>query len=157
MAFSYGAKSLKEQKGVHPELIVVSNLGIALSRQDYQFFDGVRTKAEALENVRKGVSKTTNSMHLIQKDGFGHAMDLVPIVDGKLSWTWPHIYPVAESIAIAAEKLNVKIIWGGVWDKPLGSYGTTAADMQRECAAYVQRRKAMGRSAFIDGPHFELA
>lgn len=157
MAFSLGAKSLKELTGVHPELVAVVKLAIALTRQDFTVFDGLRTKAEALENVRKGVSRTTNSMHLPQKDGFGHAVDLVPVVGGQPKWEWPIIYPVAEAVELAADKLGVELIWGGVWDKRLGTYGSTASDMQRECAAYVQRRKAMGRSAFIDGPHFELA
>lgn len=157
MAFAFGSKSLAEQKGVHPDLVAVSNLAIALSSQDFMFFDGVRTMAEARENVRKGVSKTTNSMHLVQKDGFGHAMDLVPVVRGVPKWEWPLIYPVAAAVELAADKLGVELIWGGVWDKHLGTYGSSAGDMMKACAAYVARRKAAGRSAFIDGPHFELA
>ncbi len=157
MAFSLGAKSLKELTGVHPELVAVVKLAIALTRQDFTVFDGLRTRAEALENVRKGVSRTTNSMHLPQKDGFGHAVDLVPVVGGQPKWEWPIIYPVAEAVELAADKLGVELIWGGVWDKRLGTYGSTASDMQRESAAYVARRKKLGKSAFIDGPHFELA
>lgn len=157
MPFSLGAKSLKELVGVHPQLVAVVKEAIKFTRQDFTVYDGLRTKAEAIANVKKGVSKTTNSMHLPQADGFAHAVDLVPIVDGRPQWLWPEIYPIAEAVELAADKLGVELIWGAVWDKRLGTYGSTAADMQRECAAYVQRRKKMGRSAFIDGPHFELA
>jgi peptidoglycan L-alanyl-D-glutamate endopeptidase CwlK len=53
----------------------------------------------------------------------------------------------------AAKELGVPIVWGGVWDKRLADIGDPADAV----AAYVARRQALGKKAFIDGPHFELA
>jgi D-alanyl-D-alanine carboxypeptidase-like protein len=40
--------------------------------------DTLRTKAEQEVNLRRGVSRTMNSKHLPDKDGFAHAIDLCP-------------------------------------------------------------------------------
>ena len=37
-----------------------------------------------------------------------------------------------------------------------GVHPDLAGDMGDEVAAYVARRKAAGKKAFLDGPHFEL-
>ena len=51
-----------------------------------------------------------NSYHLT-----GHAVDIAPIIDGKVSWDWDNFYPMAEAMKQAAEELDVKLNWGGDW------------------------------------------
>ena len=51
-----------------------------------------------------------NSRHLT-----GHAVDLAPIVDNKVSWDWKHFYPLAEAVKKAADEVKVKVEWGGDW------------------------------------------
>ena len=45
---------------------------------DFSVREGVRTPETQKEYVAKGVSKTMASKHLIQPDGYGHAVDLYP-------------------------------------------------------------------------------
>ena len=78
-----GVHSKRELVGVHAHLVIVVATAIVMLPEgiDFQVFDGMRTKAEQAENIARGVSWTMKSRHLT-----GHAVDLVPIVDGRLSW-----------------------------------------------------------------------
>ncbi|SNS52958.1 peptidoglycan L-alanyl-D-glutamate endopeptidase CwlK [Sphingomonas laterariae] len=156
MAYALGRASLAELAGVHPLLVGVVKRAIEITRQDFTVHDGLRTEAEQREYVLRGVSKTMASKHMRQADGFGHAVDLVPYINGKLRWEWPAIYVIAAAVRIAAQEQRVKLIWGGVWDRPFETIEPTVAGCERAVADYVGRRRAAGKSAFIDGPHFEL-
>lgn len=158
MGFRFGAGSLKEMTGVHPVLVRVATRALEICEVDFAFHDGLRTEDEQTALVAKGASTTMNSKHRKQADGWGHAMDLVPYINGKLRWEWEPIFKIATAVDQAATELKVKIRWGGVWDKILTEYGGSAEAMEAEVDAYVARRKAKypGKKVFIDGPHFEL-
>lgn len=154
MAFTLGTKSKAELVGVHANMIAVCEGAIEITKQDFTIFDGMRTHAEQVEYVRTGVSKTLNSKHLKQPDGFGHAVDLVPYINGKLRWEMKPIIVIAEAVHTVATDLDVPIRWGAVWDR--GFLDLDPDDLEGEVDEYIRRRQAIGRKAFIDGPHFEL-
>lgn len=156
MSYSLGNKSRLELVGVHPNLVRVVERAITTTTQDFSVHDGLRTKAEQTEYVRRGVSKTMNSMHMKQPDGYGHAVDLVPWINGQLRWEWKPIFEIAAAVRAAAVNLDVPLIWGGVWDRDFEILGETAAEMQRAVNSYVSRRRGQGKTAFIDGPHWQL-
>lgn len=154
MTFQYGEKSKAELAGVHPQLVVVAESAIARSTSvDWAVHDGLRTLEEQHAYLRAGVSWTLNSKHLKQPDGFGHAVDLVPYVNGKLRWEWPLIYPIARCMHAASIEHQLDLVWGGVWDRQLDELD--ANDLEGAVEAYVARRRARGLKASIDGPHFE--
>lgn len=156
--FQLGTKSKAELQGVHPDLVLVTETAITITNVDFSVFDGIRTPAEQQELLKRGSTTTTNSKHLKQSDGYGHAVDLVPVVNGRLVWEWEPIYKIAHAVAAAAKKHNVKLIWGGVWDRTLDQLDTsTPESLKREVELYVNRRKSKGKRAFIDGPHFQKA
>lgn len=156
MPYSLGARSLAELDGVHPSLVAVVNRAITITKQDFSVHDGLRTQAEQREYVRRGVSKTMNSKHMKQADGYGHAVDLVPWINGQLRWEWKPIFQIASAVRIAAEQLGVGLVWGGVWDREFLALGETPADMEAAVNGYVARRRGAGKTAFIDGPHWQL-
>lgn len=156
MTYALGAKSLAELEGVHPALVDVVKRAIMLTTQDFSVHDGLRTVAEQREYVRRGVSWTMNSMHMKQADGLGHAVDLVPYINGKLRWEWPPIFVIAVAVRQAAGELDVPLTWGGVWDREFLMLGPTAADMETAVKSYVTRRLGARKKANIDGPHFQL-
>ncbi len=94
----------------HPDLRKVMDRAIQITPIDFRVIETIRTVERQRELVRKGASKTMNSRHLT-----GHAVDIVPIVDGKVSWAWPHYYPLAKAVKQAAKELGVPIEWGGDW------------------------------------------
>ncbi len=146
--FKLGRRSKAELTGVHADLVKVVERTIKLTEVDFSVHDGIRTEAEQRELVNKGASKTMKSRHLT-----GHAVDLVPYINGKLRWEWPPIYLIANAVRQAALELSVPIEWGGMWDR---RWDRATGDPESEVEGYVARRRALGRKAFIDGPHFQL-
>jgi len=148
MSYILGKKSLAELKGVHADLIAVVKRAIAITPQDFSVHDGIRTLEEQKALVKSGASKTLNSRHIT-----GHAVDLVPYINGKLRWEWEPIYQIADAVRVAANELQIPIRWGGSWDVLFTASDDSPEDMVQD---YVTRRKKAGKKAFIDGPHYEL-
>lgn len=157
MGYALGAKSLAELSGVDPRLVAVVKRAIEVSPQDFAVHDGLRTEAEQTELVRRGASQTMNSMHRKQADGYGHAVDLVPFINGKMRWEWDAIYPIAAAVKFAAAELNVQIRWGGCWAFMSQIRGATADDMEKAVEAYGAARRRLGKKVFTDGPHYETS
>lgn len=156
MTYSLGTKSRAELKGVHPDVVRFVELTLKYSSQDFGVHDGLRTETEQREYVRTGASQTMNSLHRKQADGWGHAVDLVPFINGKLRWEWDPIYVIAAAAKRTAAELNLRIRWGGCWQELSQIKGDTPDDMERAVAAYGAARGKAGKKAFTDGPHFEL-
>lgn len=150
--FRLSRASMAYLEGVHPRLVEVVDRAIELTTQDFMVTDGVRTLERQKELVASGASKTMNSRHLRQPDGWGHAVDLVPYLQSP-RWEWPLIYPVAVAMRRASEEFGVELTWGGAWDRPLSSFNPTVDDMRRAVAEYTRRHPGPD---FIDGPHYQL-
>lgn len=148
MTYKLSQKSLDRLSGVHPDLMAVVKRAIEITEVDFAVLEGVRSKTRQAQLVASGASKTMDGRHLT-----GHAVDLGAYVAGSIRWDWGLYYKLAEAVQQAAKELNVQIVWGGVWDRALNQIG----DPADEVAAYVQRRRDLGKKAFIDGPHFELS
>ena len=110
MPFALSEKSLSRLSGVHPDLQKVVKRAIELTTIDFVVTEGLRTKERQAYLVEKGASKTMNSRHLT-----GHAVDIAPIVDGKVSWEWKHFYPIIGAMKVAAEELGIPVIHGADW------------------------------------------
>lgn len=121
MSFTLSQRSRDRLKGVHPDLVKVIEMAIAKSPVDFMVTEGLRTRERQAQLVAKGASKTMNSRHIT-----GHAVDIVPIVDGEVRYDWPLYHKIAPVIKDCAKQLGVSIVWGGDW------------------------------RTFKDGPHFEL-
>lgn len=151
MPFAFGPKSVQELAGVKPQLRAVAERALALTSQDFAITDGLRTLAEQQELLAKGATTTLDSKHLT-----GDAVDAVPFINGRPRWEWPPTYQVAAAFQQAAIELNVRLRWGGVWDREFNLLGRGAANLEDEVNAYSLRRRRAGRRVFLDGPHFEL-
>lgn len=149
MSYRLGKKSLSELDGVDNRLVDIVKLAITYTKQDFTVHDGIRTLREQEHLVDIGASHTLRSKHLT-----GHAVDLVPYINGKLRWEWMPIFTITEAVKRAASELGVKIRWGGCWD--VDDLCSSDQNPRQMCDGYVVRRKNIGKRAFIDGPHFEL-
>lgn len=122
MAFVLGQRSLDRLKGVHPDLVRVVKRAITLSTQDFSVLEGVRSLKRQEELYAKGrtapgpvVTWTMASKHRKQKDGFGHAVDLVPY---PLDWNdLAKFDAISRAMFAAAKDEGVKIRWGADWDQ----------------------------------------
>ena len=130
-----GKSSLKTLEGIHPDLVKVIKESIKETPVDFTVTDGVRTTAQQKALYAKGRTApggvVTNadgvknkSNHQSKADGFGHAVDLYPYVDGKIDFndTHGHLPAIAAHIKATAKCMGIKIGWGGdwkgSWDKP---------------------------------------
>lgn len=153
MVYALSAQSNTALFRVHPLLVRCVQRAIRLSSQDFVVFEGLRSEAQQIANVAKQVSWTTNSKHLAQRDGFAHAVDLVPMHDGGPRWEWPLIYPVAWAMKQASEALGLQLRWGGVWDRTLSGLGNSPEALRDAVGQYCVRHAGPDK---LDGPHYEV-
>lgn len=117
---------LKKLQGVHPDLVRVIKEAAKTAKTPFKVLEGLRTTAKQQEYFKKGTSML-DGVKKKSKHQIGKAVDIVPIVNGKVEFrSWAPFYPMAENVKAAAKKLGIKITWGGDW------------------------------KTFRDGPHFEL-
>lgn len=125
--FQLSQRSLTRLAGVHPDLVKVVKLAIQRTAVDFTVVEGLRTAERQRELVAQGASQTQNSYHLKQADGFGHAVDLAPLVGGAIPWDdWAQFRGLAGIVKACAAELGVPVEWGGDW------------------------------KTFKDGPHFQI-
>jgi peptidoglycan L-alanyl-D-glutamate endopeptidase CwlK len=112
MTFKFSQRSENNLEGVHPDLILVMRQAIQATDIDFAIIEGVRTLERQREMVIIKASHTLNSRHLT-----GHAVDVAPVYNGKISWDWPLYYILADCIKNAAKLVDVPIEWGGDWKR----------------------------------------
>ena len=138
MPFALSQRSRNRLVGVHPSLVRVVERAIELTAVDFVVSEGARSIDRQRDLVASGRSKTLNSKHLIQADGYAHAVDLVATGDldgdGDIDaqdtahvWDKPHYAIISAAMQDAARAEGVKVRWGGAF------------------------------KSFFDGPHHELA
>lgn len=148
--YALGRTSRSKLAGVHARVVAVVERAIALTAQDFAVTDGVRSIERQKELVAAGRSRTLRSKHLAQPDGYGHAVDLVPWIDGKPTWDLAACAKIADAVRAAARELGVPMVWGAVWDRDLRDID---GDLMAAIEAYRARHPG---SDFIDGPHYQL-
>ncbi|MGO4398463.1 M15 family metallopeptidase [Achromobacter sp. PAB15] len=141
--FRLSQRSLTRLIGVHPDLVEVVKLAIQRTAVDFMVVEGVRTLAQQREYVTKGASQTMNSLHLKQQDGFGHAVDLAPLVGRTIPWeNWEAFIAVADAMRSASLEVGVSIRWGGSW--------TLLLELPKTITRSILHK------TFPDGPHYEI-
>lgn len=110
MPYAFGPRSLKRMQGIHADLRKVMHRAIATTDMDFTVLEGLRTLAQQRKYYATGKSKTMRSRHLT-----GHAIDIAPLVDGKVTWDWAVYDRFAPIIKQAAKDVGVKVEWGGDW------------------------------------------
>lgn len=96
--------------GLHPDLIRVIRRAAATTSIPFTVIEGMRTLATQRQYVAKGASRTLRSRHLT-----GHAIDIAPMIGGKITWAWPVYHQLAPIVKAAAAAEDVPIEWGGDW------------------------------------------
>ena len=155
MGYVLGKQSKAKLVGVHPDLVRVVERAIRITTQDFSVLEGVRSQQRQFELYGQGrtreqlmakgigprlakpkmrqVTWTLASNHFKQRDGYGHAVDLVPF---PLDWEdLSKFDAISHAMFIASHELGIPIRWGADWDRD---------GMPRERGE-------------TDSPHFELA
>lgn len=115
--YSFSGKSLQILAGVHPDLQRVAKRAIGISTIDFGITEGARTYQRQVDLVKEKKSQTLHSLHLIQDDGYSHAIDVVAYFNGKVSWQNKHYGPVVQAFITAATSLEVQLEFGHLWHR----------------------------------------
>lgn len=130
MSYSFSQKSLEKLNTCHPDLQKVMHE--VIKHVDCTIIYGIRTLEEQKQLVESGMSKTMNSKHLKQADGYSHAIDVAPYpIDWNNKERFIYFAGFVQGIA---KSLGVDLRWGGDWDSDFDTKD----------------------HSFFDGPHFEL-
>lgn len=103
-------------KRAHPDLAKIIRRAAEITEIPFVVLQSDRTLAQQRENIRKGVSQTMKSRHLISPDGFVRAVDIAPLEGpNKPSFAWPLYNKLAPFMKQAAKDVNIPVEWGGDW------------------------------------------
>lgn len=126
----FSRRSKEKLETCHPDIQKV--MKEVIKYVDFTVLEGVRTLEQQAEYVRTGKSKTMNSKHLQQSDGYSHAIDIAPY---PIDWKDRDRFILLAGFVLGiASQMGVKLRWGGDWDSDFKTKDHT----------------------FFDGPHFEL-
>tara|TARA_Y100000361_G_C11144356_1_gene337109 strand:- start:605 stop:1204 length:600 start_codon:yes stop_codon:yes gene_type:complete len=119
----FGKGSLSQLEGVHPDIVDLAKLTIRLCQYDGTVISGggLRTEEQAQENAENGTG-IVDSLHRKQSDGYGHAVDVIPYVNGKATWEMKYCEEMAKAAKLAAALLSVPIRQGCDWNMN-GTFG----------------------------------
>lgn len=109
------AKDNERLKRAHPDLVKVIRKAAEITEVPFTILQSDRTLAQQKANVKKGVSKTLKSRHLISSDGLVRAVDIAPLDGKNASFAWPLYHKLAPFVKLAAKTVGVPIEWGGDW------------------------------------------
>ena len=135
--FVFGQRSLDRLNGVNTRLVSVVHRALELSTVDFTVVEGLRSKqrqaqlyAQGRTTAGKIVTWTLKSKHI---DGL--AVDLAPVMDGKIDWNDSAKFnAIGAAMMQAAKELGVSIRWGKDWNA----------------------NGIIGERGESDSPHFEL-
>lgn len=110
--FTFSKRSTNNLASVHPLIRKVFNEVIKRSSIDFIVIEGVRTAERQKQLVAEGKSWTNNSYHL-----YGLAIDLVPLINGKISWNLKDFSPIITLVEEVAKEMDIDIrsghtMWG---------------------------------------------
>ena len=154
MAFKLSGRSLGKLEGVHPVLVDTVKRAIEVSSVDFGVIYGVRSLAEQKRLYEAKRSQTMKSKHLVQEDGYSHAVDLMAYDGSDPSWDIVMYDDIADAMKEASIETGAKICWGAAWH--INDISEWSGTMEQAMNAYVDLRRSSGRRPFIDGPHFQL-
>lgn len=118
--YSFGTRSKRRLKGVHPDIVRVMERAISMGVMDFTILEGVRTPARQRKLYAQGrtepgniVTWTLNSRHFKQHDGYGHAVDIAP---WPINWQNEDKFWMLRGLIMAAaavEKVDLEFLKSG--------------------------------------------
>ena len=120
MAFVFGKTSLAKLEEINPILKELATKALAKSTVDFGIpsTGGKRTAEEQKALYDKGYSKADGTIKKTYHQS-GNAVDLVPVIDGKMTWDSIQAFiEINEAVMAAWSEMNVSgwtLTWGGNW------------------------------------------
>ena len=120
MSFKYGKSSLEKLSTVNPFLKQIFKNVLRMKIMDITIIYGVRDAKEQNRLYKEGLSKLKwpESKHNIRQVFWkSRAIDAAPFIKGNVSYNYNHCAYLAGLVMGEAERMGIKLRWGGDWDK----------------------------------------
>ncbi len=165
-SFVFGKRSLAQLATVCVELQTLANRALALTTQDFGIVEGQRSAEDQLKAWLRGASKLNGipvgqTRNGVRGTGLSNhqsdkAYDAYPWVNGAPEMNnWRFFWPMAEAHRLAAIELGYRVRWGGCW-KELHTLKPGIEGLKAAVEDYKRESRRAGRTALLDGPHFEF-
>ena len=142
--------SMKLLEGLNHGLSKVVQRAVAISDIEIQVIDGKRNTKQQAEYFRKGACQAATSPHM-----YGYAVDLLPLIDGRISLECDVYDDIANCMRFAGQDLYTPIRWGGAWHcDNICNYQGLIDDLQVDYIDWCRLHHARPR---LDYWHFELS
>ena len=148
--FFFSEESEKKLQKLHPDLAECVRHALAMSDIQIEVNEGTRSAKMHDELYSKGVTQNpTTSAHF-----YGFAVDLYLKIGDRILFEAEPYDDLAECMKYAAQRLGLKIRWGGAWHYPdLTEYYGFIEDLSNE---YIDLRREANKRPHMDLQHFEL-
>lgn len=167
MTYRFSKRSLDNLSEVHPSLTNIAHEAIEITPIDFGVTCGLRDRQTQYDLYKKKKSKlngiprghrasinhngevliiegTGTSRHQRQASGYSQAIDIVPYINGKISWKINDFIPVLELFKTIADQQEIKLRFGAGW-----FYGHKFNSIEEGYKDSLRRGK------WIDAPHIE--
>lgn len=96
--------------GVDARLVQLAERLAEVSPIGFRITEGVRTLERQRQLFGKKKTKTLKSKHLT-----GRAIDVAPLVQGRVSWEWEHYTPLIKAAKQVARDMGLRVKFGYDW------------------------------------------
>jgi len=128
--FSLSTRSLRVLDPVHPDLAQVARRAIIETTVDFGVSSGLRTIEEQDELLRQHKAEIRNSLHLVQSDGYAHAIDIFAYINNKATWENRFYGPIVQAFIVAGTALGVQLEFGHLWKSFRGKNSPDSVHIQ---------------------------
>ena len=110
------SRSKGNMKGLHKDLVELINLALVESPYDFVVISGERTSKEQRALVDAKKSRTMNSKHIKQSDGYVHAFDFMALdANGVGTWEYNYYRDITSAMKRIVARENLDITFGIDW------------------------------------------
>ena len=110
------SRSKSNMKGLHKDLVELINLALVESPYDFVVISGERTSKEQRALVDAKKSRTMNSKHIKQSDGYVHAFDFMALdANGVGTWEYNYYRDIVSAMKRIVARENLDITFGHDW------------------------------------------
>ena len=135
---------------IHPALAECVRNAQAISDTQIMVLEGKRNESMHEYLFEKGATQNpTGSAHL-----YGYAVDLVPVLNGRISLEAEAFDDIAECMKIAARELSIVLRWGGA--PHFENWADFEGFVEDITNQYIDRRRERGHRPEVEMHHFEM-
>lgn len=114
--YKFSQRSIQNMSGINIKLRHIADRAIKISKVDFGIPTEGGLRSAEMQNAlyNEGVSNC-DGYDKISNHQTGNALDFYAYVDGKASWGKGHLAEVACAFLQAANELDIKVQWGGLF------------------------------------------